>query len=106
MENPRQVSLSPYSNPTLFLKLCGKPEHLHHISKCLYRLRTPEIEAKFSHIRSLEKSVGAWSAISIMPKGMRGPFISTVLRGWLPELKNYVLITEKKIEDKQENHTS
>lgn len=55
MENPRQVSLSPYSNPTLFLKLCGRPEHLHHISKCLYRLRTPEIEAKFSHIRSLEK---------------------------------------------------
>lgn len=55
MENPRQVALSPCPNPTLFLKLCGKPEHLHHISKCLYRLRTPEIEADFSHVRSLEK---------------------------------------------------
>lgn len=54
MENPKEVPFSPCHGPTLLLKLCGKLEHLH-ISKCLYGLRTSEIEADFSHIRNLGK---------------------------------------------------
>lgn len=54
METLRQVPLSPCPSPTLLLKLCGKLEHLYHISICLYRLTASEIKVNFSHIGSLE----------------------------------------------------